>query len=130
MPYPRFPTTLGEHLKKRRFELQLLQRQVALRLGVTVNTVIDWEKDRKEPETRHWPKIITFLGYDPHPTPKTLGERLQARYRELGIPRKKAARRLGIDENTLQRYEEGMSKPTTIRTWRLIKHFLDNVVVG
>ena len=35
--------------------------------------------------------------------PKSLGQELQRRYRQLGLSRKAASRRLGIDENTLQR---------------------------
>ncbi len=90
---------------------------------------MEWELDRKTPELRQWRRIIAFLGYDPQPEPKALGERLQAKYRELGIPRKEAARRLGMDENTLQRYEEGKSKPTTDRARRLVARFLEKASV-
>ena len=123
-PYPRIPATLGEHLRKQRIEAGLYQRQVAAELGVTLHTIIDWEKDRKAPEARHWPKIITFLGFDPYPEPKTLGERLRARYRELGLSRREASRRLGMDENTLEAYETGKWQPTKDRTRRLIERFL------
>lgn len=85
---------------------------MAAGLGVTLNTVLDWEKDRKAPEARYWPKIIAFLGFDPHPAAKTLGERLRAKYRELGLSRREASQRLGMDENTLEAYEKGKRQPT------------------
>ncbi len=124
LPYSRSPFTLGEHLKKRRIEAGMIQRQVAEQIGVKVNTLAEWEKDRAEPEVRYWPRIIAFLGSDPRPPGKTLGERLQAKYRELGLPRKEAACRLGMDEGTLLKYEKGTSRPTKSRARRLIAKFL------
>lgn len=124
LPYPRSPSTLGGHLKKRRIEAGLLQRQAAKTIGIGVNTLITWEQDGAEPETCYWPAIIAFLGYDPNPAPMTLGECLRAKYRELGLPRKKVALRLGIDEGTLLKYEQGTSRPTMDRTQKLIDQFL------
>ncbi len=110
-PYPLHPSSLGEHLIKRRMEAGLYQREVAVRLGVTLHTVLNWEKGWTEPEARHWPKIIGFLGCDPQPESAALGGRLQARYRALGLSRKEAGRRLGIDENSLKAYEDGACEP-------------------
>ena len=124
------PVTLGEHLKKRRNELGLLQREVAEQLDVDPHSVTDWEKDHKKPEIRFWPALIAFLGYDPHPEPQTLGERLQATYRALGLSRKKAARQLGIDENTLQRYEGSHREPKSVRLRQLVADFLDRGVAA
>jgi DNA-binding XRE family transcriptional regulator len=45
MPYPRAPRTLGEHLKKRRCELGLRQKDAAQLLGVNEFTYLGWEKD-------------------------------------------------------------------------------------
>ena len=112
LPYAREPKTLGEHLKKRRYELSLRQKDVADKLEISQSTYITWETDQAEPEIRYWPKIIELLGCDPLANKEgTLGERLQARYRELGVPRKRAAARLGIDEGTLLRYERGKWRP-------------------
>lgn len=77
-------------------------------------------------ETRYWLKIIDFLGYDPLANKEsTLKERLQTKYREPGIPRKRPAALLGIDEGTLLRYECGewqMGK----RNRKIIECFLDS----
>ena len=70
------PETLGEHVRKRRLELDLTQRQVAGRLGVSTWTVMNWEKDHAVPPIESMPSIIWFLGYDPFPEPKTIPERL------------------------------------------------------
>jgi len=97
---------------------------IAGKLQISQSTYITWETDQAEPEIRHWPKIINFLGLDPFAGKEsTLGERLQAKYRELGIPRRRAANLLGIDEGTLLRYERGKWQPGK-RNGEIIERFL------
>lgn len=55
---------IGEHIRKRRFDLGLLQIEVTKQIGVTKSTVWNWEHGT-EPKLRHIPKIIEFLGYMP-----------------------------------------------------------------
>jgi transcriptional regulator with XRE-family HTH domain len=117
------PVTLGEHLRKRRHELGLFQREVAERLGVDPHSVSDWEKDHKHPEIRFWPAVIAFLGYDPNPKPHALGERLRAKRRRLGISIAAAAARLGVDEGTFSRWERELRRPLGNHE-RLIGRFL------
>ena len=111
-PYPAVPTTLGDHLKKRRYELSLLQKDVAARVGVTADTVLNWEHNRCTPSVRCMPRLIAFLGYDPHPHPKTLSEQIIAKRRQLGIARKRLAWGIGVEENTLRSLEIGKAEPT------------------
>ncbi len=40
--YPQTPKTLGDHLRKKRLDLKLLQKEVAQRLGVGESTVYNW----------------------------------------------------------------------------------------
>jgi DNA-binding XRE family transcriptional regulator len=62
--YPLKPVSLGDHLRKKRLDLGLYQAQVAERIGVTKSTVYNWEHGR-EPDPKHHPKIVEFLGYTP-----------------------------------------------------------------
>ena len=105
------PQTLGEHLKKRRRELGLLQKEVAARLSVNEWTYVTWETDRCQPAIRMMPLILAFLDYYPFPAPQTLGERLLAVRRHLGLSRKKMAARLSVDEGKLAGWEWGISSP-------------------
>jgi hypothetical protein len=41
------------------------------------------------------PQVIDFLGYDPHPTPRTLAETLRAIRRALGLGQRELAERIG-----------------------------------
>jgi transcriptional regulator with XRE-family HTH domain len=62
--YPKELKTVGDHLRKRRLDLGLLQREVGQRIGVCCSTVWNWEKGGREPEINHLPAVIAFLGYE------------------------------------------------------------------
>jgi hypothetical protein len=58
-------------------------------MAVSAATVLNWEKGATEPPSAFWPAIIAFLGYDPHPMPVTLSERMTAFRRRKGLSIKK-----------------------------------------
>ncbi len=76
---PHAPGRFGEHLKKRRYDMRLWQKDVALRLGLNASTLGNWEKGKTTPAVRFMPRIIEFLGDYPVPVPRTLQERLIAK---------------------------------------------------
>ena len=41
--YPANPNTIGEHLRKKRIDLCLMQKEVAKIIGVTESTIWNWE---------------------------------------------------------------------------------------
>jgi DNA-binding XRE family transcriptional regulator len=63
------PKTLAEHLKKRRCELALLQREAAQYMGILTETYANWEKGKTEPAAAQFRPVIAFLGFDPSPDP-------------------------------------------------------------
>lgn len=66
------PVTLGDHLRRRRIELGLYQKDAAARLGVTASTVWNWENDWSSIALGYMPKVIEFLGHNPIPCPEDL----------------------------------------------------------
>ncbi len=98
---------MGEHVRKRRGELKLSQREAGRLLGVTSFTVLNWEKGKTEPPIAALPAILRFLGYNPFPEPANLPERLLAIRRQMGWSIKEAARHLGMDERTWGDWERG-----------------------
>jgi transcriptional regulator with XRE-family HTH domain len=108
---PQAPKTLGEHLKRRRLELHLLQTDVARRLGVHFETLKNWERGIGSPMVRHIPAIIKFLGYDPEPEPEALPKRIAYARRRLGMTQEQLAEALSVDPVTVYRWEKGMSCP-------------------
>ena len=65
--YPTAPTTLGEHLSKKRIDLSLSMTQLAklLGLGITDTAIEKWEKNQNRPTDGHRKIIVEFLGFEP-----------------------------------------------------------------
>ncbi len=70
------PITLGDHLRRRRLELGLYQKDVAIQIGVTTSSIWNWENNCSSITLRCMPKVIEFLGYNPIPCPDNIVERL------------------------------------------------------
>lgn len=102
-------------MAKRR-SLGLYQRDVAKQLGVSVDTVLHWEKDQTQVPDRMWPTIIQFLGYDPFASQDAapLAERLREWRRVRGLSIKRAAKHVGVNEGTWAKWETG-TKPANRR---------------
>ena len=117
---PKTLDTWGDHIKKRRLELGLYQRELAERLGVHGSTVTNWELDRSGPALRLFPRIIEFLGYVPDvDRPLTVDQEIVCRRRLLGLSQKKLAKLLGVDPSTLGRWENGGTQPSEKLSKRL-----------
>lgn len=121
--YPKELRTVGDHLKKRRLDLGLFQKDVALQLGVNESTILNWENNTCAPAIRMLPRIIDFLGYDPYLAPQSLGEQLLAKRRHLGLSRKRMAAKLAVDAGTLAAWESGKRRLTGKRL-HIVEKFL------
>ena len=59
--YPKEPETLGEKLRKARMDKNMLIRELAEQIGVTADTVINWEKRGMKPSGRYLTQIQKFI---------------------------------------------------------------------
>jgi transcriptional regulator with XRE-family HTH domain len=85
---------------------------VARQIGVNKDTIYNWETNRTEPEVRLIPSIIDFLGYAPYNPNWPFGERLRAVRSVLGLSQEQLAKRAGVDESTVAKWERGKHKPS------------------
>ena len=111
--YPKQIKHLGDHIRARRIDLGLRQLDVADRLGVKKDTIRNWEISRTDPEIRFLPALVDFLGYNPLPMPKTLGQEIQRARFSLGWSQLELAIRAGVDPATVHRIEsdtKGMAR--------------------
>ena len=92
-------------------DLELLQREVAERIGCSKAALLMWEKGRSSPEIRFWPGIFRFLGYDPTSEPQSSAELLLAARRLRGWSQKRLAQFLGVDPTSVSRWELGLGRP-------------------
>ena len=111
--YPLSPQTIGEHIRKRRLDLGLKQKDVAEIIGVTESTIWNWEHGRA-PELRYIPKIIDFLGYVPFEVPK--GDDPLSRLKRFkflsGLSYKQLGELMEIDETQLGEWLKGRHRPS------------------
>ena len=117
---------MGDHLRKRRLDLGLLQREIAEQIGVDAMTICNWEKQRTVPEIRCMPRIIEFLGYCPLAPVRSFQERLITYRTGLGLSQRKMARKLGVDQSTLAGWESGRHRPTE-ESFRIVEAFFSNL---
>lgn len=110
--YPKSVARLGDHLRQRRLNLNLLQREAAARVGVSPTTFFNWERGRSEPSSLALPAVIRFLEYDPRSATEGVGQRLQYWRKGRGLSQENLACRLGVDPGTLSRWERGLRLPT------------------
>jgi transcriptional regulator with XRE-family HTH domain len=115
--------TFGDHLKKRRLDLGLLQQDVARRIAVTPCTVKNWELDHTSPETRHLPAVHDFLGYQPSGPGRTFAETLRHLRRAAGLSQEQLAERTSFDESTIAKWERGDKLPLPANLERLRRFF-------
>jgi transcriptional regulator with XRE-family HTH domain len=80
---PKSLVTWGDHIKKRRLELGLYQKQVAKQLGVDETTVHNWERNYTRPALRFLPGIVRFLAYEPNLSAKN---RLAGNLEKIVVP--------------------------------------------
>ncbi len=121
--YPTELRTLGDHLRKRRLDLGLLQREVADRLCVAVENVRNWEWNKAKPAVPFLPAIFGFLGYEPERPAGSFAEALRASRRAAGLSQEQLAKGAGLDESTIAKWERGNVRPMGRTADRLRQFF-------
>lgn len=59
--YPKEPKTLGERIRKTRMDRGLYIRELANRLGVTSDTIINWEIRGIKPSAANLKKLKVYM---------------------------------------------------------------------
>ncbi|MDT5261369.1 MAG: hypothetical protein QOC61_373 [Acidobacteriota bacterium] len=125
--YPVALITLGDHLRAKRLDRGLFQKQVADKIGVEVTSIYNWENNRGEPAVRFIPRVHLFLGYCPYTPGLLIPDWLRLVRQSLGYSQEVVAKEVGVDETTWRRWEAGGRLPAPLYIGR-IKHFLEALV--
>lgn len=120
---------IGRHLLKKRLELGMWQKDVAITLGVTAESIGNWENGFSEPQIQFNPAIISFLEYVPFPLPmNTLAQRIKS-YRMLnGINHERMGELLGVDGSTISSWENAVNMPRK-RILKRLSGLLSKIVI-
>jgi transcriptional regulator with XRE-family HTH domain len=103
--------TLGDHLRKRRLDLGLTQKQAAKMMGAHALSVVNWEKNYAQPSIGHMAAAVAFMGYSPFAECDNMAQRLVNLRKAAGLTQEFFARQLGVDPSTLARWERGEREP-------------------
>jgi transcriptional regulator with XRE-family HTH domain len=112
-------TTVGDHLRKRRMDLEIGRRELAKRLGVSKRTIENWEGDETAPVRWMLPRIDEFLGRRPSEITPSIAGNLTFFRQRLGLSQADLARSLGVHRCTVVRWKTGRRRPN--------KSFLRNI---
>ena len=121
--YPLEPRFLGEHIRKRRLDLGLLQIEVAAQIGVAESTLWNWEHGT-EPELIHIPAVLAFIGYVPWELPEEPVSRLAHFKKVKGLSFERLGELMGRDPEQLSDWLSGRNVPIE-RNQRVIVEFLE-----
>jgi DNA-binding transcriptional regulator YiaG len=125
-PYPAELNSLGDHLRKRRLDLGLFQKEVANQIGVNKDTMKNWKNNATCPALPYIPQIIKFLGYCPYDPTLSFPQKLKTWREALGLSQDQLARVLGMDKGTIQKWEARKHIPMK-RSRQIVVQFLANL---
>lgn len=126
--YPSSPVTIGEHIRKKRMELKLLQSDVAECFDVSTDCITYWENNRSNPQIKFFPKIIDFLGYNPLDFDEsTLSGKIKAYWYRTRTTSSMFANLFKVDQSTVTEWESGKCLPASKHLIEL-EALLDNSV--
>jgi len=112
--YPKEIITFGDHIRAKRLDMGLEQKDVAKALNATTSTIISWEKNRTKPPYTHYKDICDFLDYCPVEKPATTLplKLLYIRAYMFGMGHREFAKFTGYSESTILKWETGYSRPS------------------
>ena len=133
---PLFPQTLGDFIRKRRVESLQLQSHVANIIGVSEDTITNWETNRFAPQINLYPAIFQYLGYYPftHET-ESIGGKVKQLRNCLGLSFEAAGEVFAVYATTVRGWELNRNQPTTrkraliIARWQSLPEFLTNKTI-
>ncbi len=98
-------------MRMRRMDLGLLQREAASEIGVSEETLRNWEMGWRTPAKRYGPAIKAFLGSSPQPSSDSLPDRLRFIRWTLGLTQEDFAFRFAVNRCTISSWEAGRHWP-------------------
>jgi DNA-binding transcriptional regulator YiaG len=121
---PLFPQTLGDFIRKKRVESLQLQSHVARIIGVSEDTITNWETNRFVPQINLYPAIFQYLGFYPfaHET-ESIGGKMKQLRNCLGLSYQAAGEVFAVYGTTVRGWELNKSRPTSRKRTLILARF-------
>lgn len=97
-PYPASLETWGDHIRKKRLDLGLKQKDFAKLMGVNKKTVDGRELRGATPQADKMKRIIDFLGYVPYDPKQPLSKRITTWRLSNGLTQAMFARLVALNQ--------------------------------
>jgi transcriptional regulator with XRE-family HTH domain len=101
------PTTLADHLRRRRFDLDHSQEEAARAIGVAPDSLQKWEAKGVLPEPGVLDAVEDYLGVSFVRWTRRIGPRLKVWRKARGLDQLRAAWRIGVCLDTVTKLERG-----------------------
>jgi DNA-binding XRE family transcriptional regulator len=124
--YPVTTQSIGDQIKKKRYDAKFLQSEVASIFGVSEDTIRNWEKGKSFPQLNYFPKIIEFLGYNPFLETQNPSIQIELkdhlfRFRRMfGISGIELGKLLNVHSTTILSWEKGLSMPSKMKQKNIV----------
>jgi transcriptional regulator with XRE-family HTH domain len=110
--YPKNPISIGEHIRKRRMEMRLTQEEVAKLIGVTTDSVTNWENNRSTPRLNLLPRVTKYLDIIPiNLNPDTIGGMIKDYRLRKGLSQKDLGLLLRVNSSSISDWENNICLP-------------------
>ena len=110
--YPKAFNHIGDHIRAKRLTGRVKLIELASILNASPHNLLNWEKGKNRPAVKFMQSIVNYLGYCPlFETPKSLGQLVKLKRFYAGVSSKELARKLGIDQSTILRWENTDQDP-------------------
>ncbi len=102
---------LGKHIRKVRLDRGLFHKDIAEIIGVNECSINNWENGHKEPDLKHVPSIIAFIGFNPRPIPTGTLEKLEWYKWSHGLTYEELGKEMSIHPEQLMDWISGKRNP-------------------
>lgn len=124
--FPKQLGTIGDHLKHFRLENGLFIKNVVKDLKINRETLRAWETGLYEPLPKHYPGIVTLLGYYPfEQETHTMGGKIKKCRLLRGLSQEQFAKLINVNRASIMNWENGTVTPKGETILKLLKVLKD-----
>jgi DNA-binding XRE family transcriptional regulator len=119
--YPLEPKTLGDVIRRKRIEKNLLQKDVAKIIVVTEESIYNWENNHSKPQVKFYPAIKKFINEEVEQINSgSLSEQIKLYRIQKGLSAKRFGKIVKVNASTILSWELGKSFPSPLNMKKLI----------